>query len=237
MPSRVASCQTKSAGCEGCSREVSPAADAGEQAPTLDALGRTLEARDPDTHHHAQRVQRYAVALAREHAIQDSTMLEAIRAAALLHDIGKLAIPGDVLHKPETLTASEYDCVKQHVTLGADMLAAVPFSGPLAEIVRHHHENWDGSGYPDGLSGETIPLGSRLLAIVDCFDALTSPRPYRDPMTPEIALAMIRERRGTMYDPQIVDVFLRMMAPGLSPSGDTGARRPRILPVHRARAL
>jgi putative nucleotidyltransferase with HDIG domain len=138
-------------------------------------------------------------------------MLEAIEVAALLHDIGKLGIPDRLLQKPGPLTATEYDRVKQHATIGADILSALPLSGPLALIVRHHHENWDGSGYPDGLCGETIPIGARVLAIVDCYDALTSDRPYRRSLPHERAVAMIVERRGTMYEPGIADAFLRIV--------------------------
>ena len=146
-------------------------------ASIIDALARTMSARDGFTHEHARRVQRYAVALAGEANIRDHRMLEAIDGAALLHDIGKLGIPDQLLHKPGPLTPAEYDQVKQHAIIGADILSAVSLAGPLALIVRHHHENWDGTGYPDGLRGDAIPLGARVLAIVDCYDALTSDRP------------------------------------------------------------
>jgi putative nucleotidyltransferase with HDIG domain len=202
----------------------------------LQALCRALESRDPGTHRHAQRVERYALALSREYGITDQALLDAIRSAALLHDIGKLAIPDDLLHKPASLSASEYDSVKQHAVIGADLLAAVPGTGPLALIVRHHHENWDGTGYPDRLRAESIPLGSRVLAVVDCFDALHSPRPYREPLAPEVAVAMIRERRGTMFDPQIVDVFLRIMAPVLAVTDATRPQpRGRVLCLREVR--
>ena len=179
----------------------------------LYALGRAMESRDPAAYRHAERVQRYAVSLAREFKIDDAAMIAAIGAGALLHDIGKLGLPDHLLHKPAPLTRDEFDRVKQHAILGADILSAVTFAGPLALIVRHHHERWDGSGYPDGLSGEAIPLGSRVLAIVDCYDALTSDRPYRPELSHDLAIAMITERRGSMFDPQIVDVFLRMVEP------------------------
>jgi putative nucleotidyltransferase with HDIG domain len=177
----------------------------------LDALARALNARDGFTHAHAERVQRFAAALAGAANIRDHRMLQAIDAAALLHDIGKLGIPDEVLHKPGPLTADEYARVKQHSVIGADILSAVPFAGPLALIVRHHHENWDGTGYPDGLRGDAIPLGARVLAIVDCYDALTSDRPYRRSLSHERAMAMILERRGTMYEPDIADAFQRIV--------------------------
>src|SRR5213078_4281015 len=125
-----------------------------------DALVRAMSARDGLTHEHAQRVQRFAVELARESGITDYPTLEAIDVAALLHDVGKLGIPDRVLHKPGPLTACEYDQVKQHVIIGSDLLAGVLFPGSLAAIVRHHHENWDGTGYPDGLQAQMIPLGA-----------------------------------------------------------------------------
>jgi putative nucleotidyltransferase with HDIG domain len=170
-----------------------------------------MSARDSFTHAHSRRVQRFAVALAGEADIRDRRMLEAIDAAALLHDIGKLGIPDQLLHKPGPLTAHEYDQVKQHAVIGADILSGVPFPGPLALIVRHHHENWDGSGYPDGLRGDAIPVGARVLAIVDCYDALTSDRPYRRSLSHDRAIAMIVERRGTMYEPAIADAFFRIV--------------------------
>ena len=177
----------------------------------LAPLARTLAARDHAMHEHAQRVRRYAVALAREVRIADGQMIEAIDMAALLHDIGKLGIPDRVLQKPGPLTREEYEQVKQHAVIGGDLLSAVPFEGPLMLIVRHHHECWDGTGYPDRLSGEAIPLGARVLAVVDCYDALVSDRPYREALSHETAIGIIEERRGTMYDPDLTDAFLRIV--------------------------
>jgi len=194
--------------------------------PMIDALARAMTARDGDTHQHSQRVQRYAGALAREAGITDYPTLEAIDVAALLHDVGKLGIPDRVLHKPGPLTAGEYDQVKQHVIIGSDLLSAVAFPSSLALIVRHHHENWDGTGYPDGLEAQTIPLGARILAIVDCYDALTSDRPYRRALSHGCAVAMIHERRGTMYDPDIADAFLRIVQRLHAEPAAEGARRP-----------
>jgi HD-GYP domain-containing protein (c-di-GMP phosphodiesterase class II) len=176
----------------------------------IEALARTMTARDQSTHEHAERVQRYANALAGEVCLGDDGMIDAIDAAALVHDIGKLGVADRLLQKPGPLTPDEYDQVKQHVIIGADILTAVAFPG-LAVIVRHHHENWDGTGYPDGLRGETIPLGARILSIVDCYDALTSDRPYRRALSHGCAMTMIQERRGTMYDPEIADAFLRIV--------------------------
>jgi len=177
----------------------------------LASLARTQAARDPAMHEHAQRVRRYAVALAREVRIADGRMIEAIDMAALLHDIGKLGIPDRVLQKPRPLTREEYEQVKQHAVIGGELLSAVPFEGPLMLIVRHHHECWDGTGYPDRLRGDAIPLGARVLAVADCYDALTSDRPYRVALSHETAIGIIEERRGTMYDPDLTDAFLKIV--------------------------
>jgi putative nucleotidyltransferase with HDIG domain len=177
----------------------------------LDALTRVMTSRDGSTAAHARRVQGYAGALAREICAADEILIDAVQTAALLHDIGKLAIPDRVLHKPGPLTREEYEQVKLHAVIGGDMLDSIDFPGPLALIVRHHHENWDGTGYPDGLSGDHIPLGARLLAIVDCYDALTSERPYRKGLPHDRALKMIVERRSTSFDPRVCDAFLRIV--------------------------
>ena len=177
----------------------------------LASLARALAARDEAMHEHAERVRRYAVALAHEVCIADDRMIEAIDTAALLHDIGKLGIPDRVLQKPGPLTRDEYEQVKQHAVIGGDLLSAVPLAGPLMLIVRHHHESWDGTGYPDRLRGDAIPLGARLLAIVDCYDALTSDRPYRGALSHQTAIGIIEERRGTMYDPDLTDAFLKIV--------------------------
>jgi putative nucleotidyltransferase with HDIG domain len=177
----------------------------------LEALGRTMALRDPATAEHALRVQRLADAVAQEACLGDELVMAAIHAAAPLHDIGKLAIPDSLLHKPGPLSPEEYELVKRHAGMGGEILDGLEFGGPLARIVRHHHENWDGSGYPDALSAQTIPIGARILAIVDCYDALTSERPYRQPMSHARALDLIVSRRATMYDPAILDVFVRVV--------------------------
>jgi len=182
-----------------------------EARTAIDALASVMTSRDAETAAHARRVQEYATVLAREVCGQDDRLIEAVNTAALLHDIGKLAIPDRLLAKPGPLTREEYQLVKQHAVIGAEMLEGLMFNGPLSLIVRHHHENWDGSGYPDGLPGEEIPLGARVLAITDCYDALTSDRPYRRRLTHAAALAMIVERRGVMYDPAVSDAFIRIV--------------------------
>ena len=131
-----------------------------------------IDAKDQVTHGHIRRVQRYAVGLARALGISDDRQLRAIEAAALLHDMGKLAIPEFILNKPGKLTASEFAVMKTHAALGADILSSIEFPYPVVPIVRYHHENWDGSGYPEGIRGADIPIGARILSVVDCYDAL-----------------------------------------------------------------
>ena len=177
---------------------------------TVSALSTAIEAKDGVTSDHIHRVQAYAMGLARGLNVTDPATLQAIEAAALLHDTGKLGIPEHILNKPGRLTPAEFDTMKSHVTLGADILSAIDFPYPVVPIVRAHHENWDGTGYPAGLRGEDIPIGARILSVVDCFDALVSDRPYRPAMSAAAAVEIIRERRGTMYDPLVVDTFLRI---------------------------
>lgn len=175
---------------------------------TIETLAMAIDAKDQITHGHIRRVQSYAVALAREIGINDEPLLRAIAAAALLHDMGKLAVPEYILNKPGPLTPAEFERMKQHAAVGADILSSIDFPYPVVPIVRHHHENWDGGGYPSGLKGTDIPIGARVLSVVDCFDALTSDRPYRPRLSDKDALQVLRDRRGAMYDPLIVDAFL-----------------------------
>jgi putative nucleotidyltransferase with HDIG domain len=178
---------------------------------TVEALALAIDAKDQVTHGHIRRVQRYTMALAEFLGVQDSRQLDALRAAALLHDTGKLAVPEYILNKPGPLTASEFERMKLHASVGADILKSIDFPYPVEPIVRHHHENWDGTGYPDGLKGSDIPLGARLLSVVDCYDALTSDRPYRPRYSKEYSEQVLRERRGVMYDPWVVDGFLAIL--------------------------
>lgn len=175
---------------------------------TIETLATAIDAKDQVTHGHIRRVQLFALGLARKIGIKDSRQLQALEAAALLHDMGKIAVPEHILNKPSRLTAGEFEKMKRHASVGADILSSISFPYPVVPIVRHHHENWDGSGYPDNLKGTQIPLGARILAVVDCFDALTSDRPYRTKLSDEDAVAILMERRGIMYDPLVVDVFV-----------------------------
>lgn len=176
---------------------------------TIETLAMAIDAKDQVTHGHIRRVQRYAVGLAKALGIADDRQLRAIEAAALLHDMGKLAIPEFILNKPGKLTTSEFTVMKTHAALGADILSSIEFPYPVVPIVRYHHENWDGSGYPEGIRGAEIPIGARILSVVDCYDALTSDRPYRPALSAEQAIEILAQRRGTMYDPLVVDAFVR----------------------------
>jgi putative nucleotidyltransferase with HDIG domain len=202
---------------------------------TIEALAMAVDAKDQITHGHIRRVQVYAVELAKRLGVRDGRQLQAIEAAALLHDMGKLAIPEHILNKPGKLTAAEFDKMKRHSDLGADLLASIPFPYPVVPIVRHHHENWDGTGYPNRIAGTDIPLGARILAVVDCFDALTSDRPYRPKLSTQAAFAILAERRGTMYDPLVVDAFMDAFAT-IAPAASIAGQQARTLvssDVHR----
>jgi putative nucleotidyltransferase with HDIG domain len=195
---------------------------------TIEALAQAVDAKDQVTHEHVRRVQENALRLARALGLKDEAQVQAIEAASLLHDIGKIAIPEHILNKPGRLTTSEFEIMKRHAAIGADILAVIGFPYPLVPIVRHHHENWDGTGYPDRIAGDAIPIGARILQVVDCFDALTSDRPYRPRMEDAAALGIIVERRGTMYDPRVVDTFVRLHASGAvgTAAGDDAAAAP-----------
>jgi putative nucleotidyltransferase with HDIG domain len=184
----------------------------------IEALAHAVDAKDEVTHDHTRRVQDQTMQLARALGVDDEAEVQAIKAAALLHDVGKLAIPEHILNKPGRLSPAEYEIMKRHASIGADILSVIGFPYAVAPIVRHHHESWDGTGYPDGLAGDRIPLGSRILAVVDCFDALTSDRPYRPRMQDRDALQIVSDRRSTMYDPQVVDAFFALHGHGMATS-------------------
>lgn len=178
---------------------------------TIEALALAIDAKDQVTHGHIRRVQRYTMALAEALGVKDGREKDAIRAAALLHDTGKLAVPEYILNKPGPLTPAEFERMKIHADVGADILKSIDFPYPVEPIVRHHHENWNGSGYPKGLKGQEIPVGARILSVVDCYDALTSDRPYRPRYSREHAVQVLRERSGTFYDPWVIDQFLTIL--------------------------
>ena len=173
---------------------------------TIEALALAIEAKDHTTHTHLQRVRTYAVAIAKELGLSPDE-IEALRAAALLHDIGKLAVPEHIINKPGKLTPEEFEKMKVHPLVGAEILDRVAFPYPVAPIVRAHHERWDGSGYPAGLVGEQIPIGARILAAVDCLDALASDRQYRSAIPLDQAMCTVKEKAGTWFDPKVVDLL------------------------------
>jgi diguanylate cyclase (GGDEF)-like protein/putative nucleotidyltransferase with HDIG domain len=170
---------------------------------TIEGLAMAIEAKDQNTHRHLMRVRVYVSELGKVMGL-DQPVMQALLTAAFLHDIGKLAVPEHIINKPGKLTPEEFEKMKIHPVVGADILERVHFPYPVVPIVRSHHEAWDGSGYPDGLKGEEIPIGARILTVVDCFDALASERPYRRPLPLDEALALVKAKAGSQFDPEIV---------------------------------
>jgi len=199
---------------------------------TIETLAMAVDAKDQITHGHIRRVQVYAVELAKRLGVNEASQLKAIEAAALLHDMGKLAIPEHILNKPGKLTPAEFETMKRHADIGADLLSSIRFPYPVVPIVRHHHEHWNGQGYPSGISGTDIPLGARILSVVDCFDALNSDRPYRPRLSVPEAFAILRERRGTMYDPLVVDQFLSAYHEMVDVANEAGEQARSLLVAH-----
>ncbi len=175
---------------------------------TIHALALAIEAKDQTTHDHLERVEVYAIELGIELGLSESE-LEALRASALLHDIGKLAVPEHIISKPGKLTPEEFEKMKIHPVVGAEILEQVRFPYAVAPIVRAHHEKWDGSGYPDGLSGDQIPIGARILSAVDCLDALATDRQYRRALPLDEAIKIVEKESGHAFDPRVVEVLAR----------------------------
>jgi diguanylate cyclase (GGDEF)-like protein/putative nucleotidyltransferase with HDIG domain len=173
---------------------------------TIEALALAIEAKDDATHDHLQRVQIYAIELAKKMGL-DEVQTQALRAGSILHDIGKLAVPEHIISKPGKLTAEEFEKMKIHPVVGAEILDRVQFPYDVVPVVRAHHEKWNGLGYPDGLKGEEIPLGARILAAVDCLDALASDRQYRRALPLDEAMAFIVSEAGISYDPRVVKIL------------------------------
>ncbi len=178
---------------------------------TLQAFAAAVDAKDKITHEHVRRVQVYAEEMAQRLNLSKMEV-KALRAGALLRDIGKVAVPDYILTKPGKLTAYEFNRMKQHTVIGAQILEQIDFPYPLVEIVRHHHERWDGTGYPEGLKGEEIPLTARILSIVDCFDAMREERHYRKALSREAAIQELQIDKGRRYDPQLVDLFINNLS-------------------------
>jgi diguanylate cyclase (GGDEF)-like protein/putative nucleotidyltransferase with HDIG domain len=173
----------------------------------IEALALAIDAKDRTTQRHIRRVQAYSVALGRILGISEAE-LEALKAGSLLHDVGKLAVPEHILCKPGPLTREETEKMRIHPRIGVEILETINFPFPLTAVVRSHHEKWDGTGYPDRLKGEEIPITARILSVADCYDALTSDRPYRKPLSREEALNYVRSEAGTSFDPAVVDALV-----------------------------
>jgi diguanylate cyclase (GGDEF)-like protein/putative nucleotidyltransferase with HDIG domain len=175
---------------------------------TIEALALAIDAKDHTTHEHLQRVRVYAMELAKDLGLSEDET-EALQAASVLHDIGKLAVPEHIVSKPGKLTPEEFEKMKIHPIIGAEILEQVEFPYPVVPIVRSHHEKWDGSGYPNGLKGEEIPIGARILSAVDCLDALASDRQYRRALPLDEAMAKVAADAGKSFDPQVVEILQR----------------------------
>jgi len=175
---------------------------------TVETLALAVDAKDQTTYGHIRRVRAYALGLAKLCGVTDSNELKAIETGSLLHDIGKLAIEDYILNKPGRLSKREFEKMKMHATAGDEILQQVQFPFPVARCVRHHHERWDGMGYPDGLKGDEIPLGSRILAIADAFDAIRSTRPYKPAFGIDDSVELLRAQAGSNYDPGLIELFI-----------------------------
>ena len=195
---------------------------------TVEALAMAIEAKDATARSHVRRVQYYATELCRAIGLRDE-LIEGVRIAALLHDIGKLGVPDHLLAKSGPLTPEEFARVRRYPEIGAEIVSAVPFPYPVAPLIRHHHERWDGTGYPDAIGGDVIPLGARIIAIAERFDALRSERPYRPPLSFAEAVAHITHEAGTSLDPHLVEQFVAILPAIASRAGDSDDRDRRVL--------
>ena len=200
---------------------------AGLHLRTIEALALAIEAKDTTTADHLQRVRVYAVEIGKEIGLGQND-LDALQAAALLHDIGKLAVPEHIISKPGRLTPEEFDKMKIHPLVGAEILEEVKFPYPVVPIVRAHHEKWDGSGYPFGLAGEEIPIGARILSVVDCLDALASDRQYRRALPLDQAMEIVNSESGKSFDPVIVDIMRRRYIELERMASSSGGERQKI---------
>jgi diguanylate cyclase (GGDEF)-like protein/putative nucleotidyltransferase with HDIG domain len=177
---------------------------------TIEALALAIDAKDQTSQLHIRRVQLYAAALASGLGMSENE-IQGVKTAALLHDIGKLAVPEHILSKPGPLTPEEFQKIRAHPKVGADIVSSVPFPYPVAPLILSHHERWDGKGYPAGLKGDEIPLGARILSVVDYFDALMAERPYHKAMTSSAAVGLLQQEAGKGLDPQVVSKFTELL--------------------------
>jgi HD-GYP domain-containing protein (c-di-GMP phosphodiesterase class II) len=180
---------------------------------TIRGFALAVEAKDRYTHGHSENVMKYTVVLAKYLGLPEAE-LENVKYAGLLHDIGKIGVSELILNKPGRLTPSEFDEIKKHPTLGANIIADVPFLRPLVPMVLHHHEFFDGNGYPSGIKGDQIPFGARILAVADAYEAMTSDRPYRRSLSQQTALEILSSGKGKQFDPHIVDAFQDILRSG-----------------------
>jgi len=189
-------------------RHVSEMADL--HLATIEALALAIDAKDQTSQSHIRRVQLYAASVARAMGMSDKEV-QGVKTAALLHDIGKLAVPEHILSKPGPLTPEEFDKIRAHPKVGADIVSSVPFPYPVAPLILSHHERWDGTGYPAGLRGTEIPLGARILSVVDYFDALVAERAYHRAMDSDAAVTLLQREAGTALDPVVVSTFIDLL--------------------------
>jgi putative nucleotidyltransferase with HDIG domain len=176
---------------------------------TIKSLSVAIDAKDPYTKGHSSRVADYVVSLARELKWPEDRV-EFIQYISLIHDVGKVAVPEDILKKSSLLSKEEFAVMKTHSEAGANILKGIKYFSTGVDIIRHHHERWDGNGYPDKIAGEEIPEGARILAVADAFDAMTSDRPYRKSLSYEVALRELQDCAGTQFDPKIVNAFIKI---------------------------
>ena len=180
----------------------------------VSAIGATVEVRDPYTSGHQDRVADISTAIAKAMGLREFDV-EGIRLAASIHDIGKIAVPSEILNKAGVLRHAEFELIKNHSQIGHDIIVGINFPWPVADMILQHHERFDGSGYPGALRGEDITIGARIIAVADVFEAMSSHRPYRASRGAEAALHEIRCGRGSLFDPAVVDAFLALTADGL----------------------
>ena len=200
---------------------------------TIEALALAIDAKDEIGQRQIQRMQVYAGGLARALGMSE-TEIQGVKTASLLHDIGKLAVPEHILSKPGPLTQEEFQKIRIHPQVGAEIIGGVPFPYPVAPLILCHHERWDGNGYPAGLSGEEIPLGARILSVADHFDALITERPHQRAVSAEAALDLLRQESGKALDPNVVETFVTAVSQARRRGGrqrrETAAAQERRLP-------
>jgi putative nucleotidyltransferase with HDIG domain len=177
---------------------------------TIGALAAAVDAKDPYTYGHSNEVTEHTLAIAKELEVSE-TETETLRIAALLHDIGKIGIDSGILNKPGKLTAEEFEVIRSHPDIAANILGSLEFLSDVVPLVHHHHEFWDGSGYPTGLAGESIPRGARIISVADAYNAMTSDRPYRAALSREAAVRELHDNSGTQFDPVIVSAFVTVL--------------------------